>query len=210
MTHRSYINEAAGQVSLSNERLEFLGDAVLGLVVAEKLYSDYPDFHEGDLTRVRSALVRTDMLAEVARNINLGDYLLIGRGEEESGGRDRRRNLAGAMEALIGAVYLDNGFEAAADLVLRILGNEFQSAIERKSRKNPKSRLQEMMQASGRHAPAYQVVNATGPDHNKLFLVEVFVEGVWLGCGIGSSKQMAEQEAARAAIESLEEREDLV
>ena len=138
LVHRSYVNEAPNNFSLrSNERLEFLGDALLGVAVAEKLYREYPDFDEGSLTKLRSALVRTDTLARVARTMDLGAYLYLGKGEDESGGRSKRRNLACAVEAVIGAVLVDQGFDTAREFVLRILSGEFEPAIEEKLEKDP-------------------------------------------------------------------------
>ena len=217
LVHRSYLNEseALSETSddhplSSNERLEFLGDALLGHVVAERLYCEFPDFSEGDLTKVRSALVRTETLARIARSLNLGDYLFLGKGEAESGGRHRQRNLACALEAVIGAILVDQGFNVAREFVLRILGKELERATAEKLEKDPKSRLQEVVQAEQRLTPVYRTDNVTGPDHDRIFVVDVFAGETFLGRGSGKSKRAAEQEAAVAALKTLEGESDLV
>ena len=209
LVHRSYLNENDYFPLPSNERLEFLGDALLGLVVAEKLYRDFPDFPEGDLTKMRSALVRMETLARVARSLNLGDYLYLGKGEEGSGGRFRQRNLACGLEALIGAVFVDQGFEVAREFVLRILSSEINLLTREKLAKDPKSKLQEVVQAQQQFPPIYRIADSTGPDHEKIFTVEVSVGDVLLGSGKGRSKRRAEQEAAKAALKKLEGVKDL-
>ncbi len=211
LVHRSYLNEAPEGFSLeSNERLEFLGDAFLGLAVADKLYRDYPDFHEGNLTKLRSALVRTDTLARVARSLNLGKYLYLGKGEDESGGRLKRRNLACAMEAVIGAVLIDQGTEIARGFVVQLLSDEFEPTVEEKLRKDPKSKLQEIMQSQRQSTPVYRTVDSSGPDHEREFTVEVLVDDALLGRGKEKSKRRAEKEAARDALQKLEGEEGLV
>ncbi|MCL0069288.1 ribonuclease III [Dehalococcoidia bacterium] len=217
LVHRSFLNEseALSETSddhplSSNERLEFLGDALLGHVVAERLFCEFPDFSEGDLTKVRSALVRTETLARVARSLNLGDYLFLGKGEAESGGRHRQRNLACALEAVIGAVFVDQGFNVAREFVLRILGKELERATAEKLEKDPKSRLQEVVQAEQRLTPVYRTDDVTGPDHDRIFVVDVFAGETFLGRGSGKSKRAAEQEAAVAALKTLEGESDLV
>jgi ribonuclease-3 len=210
LVHRSYMNEAGLPHLESNERLEFLGDALLSFVVARRLYSDFPNFSEGDLTKLRSSLVRTETLASIARSLNLGDYLYIGKGEDESGGRNRQKNLAGTLEAVIGAVLNDQGFEAAKEFVLRILGEELNQTTNEKLEKDPKSKLQEVMQAKQRLTPTYRTIDASGPDHERLFTVEVFGREVLLGRGSGRNKRAAEQEAAREALRNLKGKEDIV
>jgi len=205
LVHRSHLNEASGSALESNERLEFLGDALLGLVIAEELYRRFPDFQEGDLTRLRSALVRTETLAGVARSLQLGDYLQLGRGEEETGGRNKQRNLACVLEAVIGAVFIDQGFDMSKEFILRILDSEFETAIEGNLESDPKSKLQELIQARDQITPAYRTIDSFGPDHDKVFTVEVLANDIVLGQGAGTSKQRAEQEAARAALEKLKE-----
>lgn len=204
LVHRSYLNENEGFSLPSNERLEFLGDALLGFVIAEQLYSEFPGFPEGDLTKLRSALVRTETLARVARSLNLGHYLYLGKGEDESGGRNRQRNLACTLEAVIGAVVTDQGFEVAREFVLRIFRSEFARIAEGKLEKDPKSKLQELTQAQQQLTPVYQTIDSAGPDHERVFTVGVFAGEKLLGRGSGKSKRAAEQEAARIALENLE------
>lgn len=203
LLHSSYVNESPGVAPDSNERLEFLGDAVLGLVVAEKLYQDFPHFTEGAMTKLRAALVRQDTLAHVARTIGLGDYLYLGKGEEASGGRRKPANLARVLEAVIAAVFLDQGSAIAGDLVMRLLEEELQRAVNEGMGVDYKSRLQELAQAKKQQTPDYCVVEAVGPDHDKVFTVEVRLDGAVLGRGSGKSKKMAETEAARLALEQL-------
>jgi ribonuclease III len=201
LTHSSYINEKPGSAATSNETLEFLGDAVLGLVVAEKLFDDYPEYDEGELTRLRSALVRRETLAEIARTIDLGDYLYLGIGEEAGGGRSKPANLAGALEALIAAIYLDQNLGIARNFILRAFGPEMQKQAHRGAETDYKSQLQEVVQAEKQMTPSYYVVKATGPDHARQFTVEVSIGGIVLGKGTGKSKKAAEMEAARIALE---------
>ena len=203
LVHSSYVNENPGIAPASNERLEFLGDAVLGLVVAEKLYQDFPHSAEGEMTRLRAALVRRDTLARVAKTIGLGDYLYLGRGEEASGGRRKPANLAGALEAMIAAVFLDQGLIAARDFTLRLFDEELQKVASLGGRVDYKSQLQELIQAREQQAPAYQLVEAMGPDHNRRFIIEVRAGDTVLGKGSGKSKKAAETEAARAALAQL-------
>lgn len=203
LVHSSYINENPGYTSGHNEKLEFLGDAVLGLFVAEKLYDDYPDADEGEMTRRRAALVSREALARVAKSIRLGDFLYMGRGEESSGGRQKKPNLAGALEAVIAAVYLDRGEDVTRDFIMRILDTELKR-IERKDVIiDYKSRLQEVIQARYQTAPGYQLLAEEGPDHDKTFTVAVMVNGSVMGRGTGKSKKEAETEAARFALENL-------
>jgi ribonuclease-3 len=206
LVHRSYLNEADDHPLSSNERLEFLGDALLGHVVAERLYYEFPEFSEGDLTKVRSALVRTETLARIARSLNLGDYLFLGKGEAESGGRHRQRNLACALEAVIGAVFVDQGFNAARGFILRILGEELEQAAAERLQMDPKSRLQEVVQGERQLTPVYRTDEVSGPDHDRVFVVDVFAGETFLGRGSGKSKRAAEQEAAVAALKTLDKR----
>lgn len=201
LVHSSYINE--NPASASNERLEFLGDAILGLIIAEKLYNDLPHATEGEMTRLRSALVRGKTLARVARAISLGDHLYLGKGEEVSGGRQKPANLAGALEAVIAAFFLDRGLSATEDFILRLFGKELQKTVSQGVEVNYKSQLQELLQSSKQQAPTYRVVEARGPDHDRTFTVEVIVDGTVLGTGSGKSKKTAETEAARSALERL-------
>ena len=203
LVHSSYINENPGFAPASNERLEFLGDAVLDVIIAEKLYQDFPHFTEGEMTKLRAALVRRDTLARMARTIGLGDYLHLGKGEEVSGGRRKPANLAGALEAVIAAIFLDQGSAIASDFVLRLLNEELQKVVNEGAGVDYKSQLQELIQAKEQQTPNYRVVEAMGPDHDKRFTVEVRLGDTVLGRGSGKSKKMAETEAARSALEQL-------
>jgi ribonuclease III len=204
LVHSSYINENPARASGHNERLEFLGDAVLGLFVAEKLYREFPGLSEGEMTQLRAALVRRDTLARLARAIGLGEYLYLGRGEEASGGRHRTANLAGALEAVVAAVYLDRGAGPAEEAVGRLLGEEWEAAARRDAGVDYKSKLQEVTQSRFQQTPQYQSVAEEGPDHARLFTVQVTAGDKVLGTGSGRSKKLAETEAARAALEKLE------
>ena len=201
--HRSYLNEAPDREIESNERLEFLGDAVLGLIVSEKLYRDYPALSEGHLSQLRALLVRWDALAQAARRIDLGSYLVLGRGEELSGGRERPSTLAGAYEALIGAAFLDGGMTKARKLVLRLLKPDFDEIAARGVTADSKSELQHVAQTRWRQIPEYRLISSEGPDHAKLFTVEVCIGDQVLGGGQGRNKKQAELNAARQALETL-------
>jgi ribonuclease-3 len=201
LAHRSWCGEQEGGAP-SNERLEFLGDAVLGLVVAGYTYERYPEFAEGKLAKVRSAVVNARVLAEVAAGLGVGDVLLLGRGEETSGGRAKASILADAFEAVLGAIYLDAGWDAAQRLVLRELGPAITRAGEEPDDFDHKSRLQEKAVRDGAGTPRY-VVEGSGPDHDRAYVAQVFLGGMCLGVGEGRSKKDAEQEAARAAWEEL-------
>jgi len=203
LVHSSYINENPGFAPTSNERLEFLGDAVLGLVVAEKLYQDFPHSDEGEMTRLRAVLVRGSTLARVARTIKLGDYLYLGKGEEASGGRRKPANLAGALEAMIAAIFLDRGSTTTEEVILRLFNKELQKLSSQGAGVDYKSQLQELIQAREQQTPAYQLMEAIGPDHDRRFTVEVRAGDTVLGRGSGKSKKVAETEAARAALEQL-------
>ena len=203
LAHSSYVNENPDFTPASNERLEFLGDAVLGLVVAERLYQLFPQFTEGQMTRLRAALVRRETLARMAQTIGLGDHLYLGKGEEASGGRQKPLNLAGAIEAVIGAIFLDQGLAQARDFTLRLLETDLSEAVARGDSVDYKSELQELTQAREQQTPTYHVIESTGPEHDKRFTVEVRVGDTLLGWGSGKSKKAAESEAARAALEKL-------
>ncbi len=203
LTHSSYVNENSGLTSGSNERLEFLGDAILGFIVAGKLYQDFPDLTEGDMTRLRSVLVRRDTLADIARSIKLGDYLYLGRGEEASNGRAKPANLAALLEAVIAAIFLDQGLAVTRDFTLKLLGAELLKVVSRDTAVDYKSQLQEFIQSRQQLAPTYRLIEATGPDHDRRFTVEVMAGDTVLGSGSGKSKKLAETEAARSALERL-------
>ena len=203
LVHSSYINEKPGLAHTSNERLEFLGDAVLDLIVADKLYQDFTHLTEGEMTKLRAALVRRDTLAHMAGAIRLGDHLYLGKGEEASGGRDKPANLAGALEAVIAAIFLDKGSPAARDFILRLLDTELEKVVSQGAGIDCKSQLQELTQAREQKTPTYHVIEATGPDHGKRFTVEVRLGKTALGRGSGKSKKAAETEAARSALEKF-------
>ena len=203
ITHSSYINEKPGIALASNERLEFVGDAVLGLVIGEKLFKDCPGSPEGELTRLRAALVRKEKLASLALNINLGDYLFLGKGEESGGGRSKIANLAGAFESIIAAIYFDQGLDIARNFILKVYGPEIEKQGDIGASTDYKSKLQEIIQAQRQITPSYQIVEAVGPDHDRQFTIEVKAGSTVLGRGIGKSKKAAEMEAARDAIQKL-------
>jgi ribonuclease-3 len=204
LVHSSFINENPAATLGQNERLEFLGDAVLDFIVADKLYQSFPDLSEGQMTKFRALLVRRDTLAHIAREIRLGDYLYMGKGEEASGGRHKTPNLAGALEAVIAAVYLDRGIAAAGDIVTRLLAEEWDKLTSHRVGIDYKSKLQEFTQSRYQSTPIYRLISETGPDHNKAFTVEVIVNKQTLGAGTGKNKKLAETEAARLALERLE------
>jgi ribonuclease III len=204
LTHRSFVNEV-GEDMRDNERLEFLGDAILDFVVADMLFRLFPDVSEGELTQLRAALVRTESLALLGSEIQLGEYLLIGKGEENSGGRTRTNNLCRGFEALIGAIYLDRGIETVREFSLPRLNVLLEYVLENDLHKDARSMLQERSQAELRFTPIYRLADANGPDHEKEFLVEVLIGEIVLGKGIGSSKRTAAQSAARIALKQLEE-----
>jgi len=203
MVHSSYVNENPSFAPFSNERLEFLGDAILDLIVAEKLYQDFSDLSEGEMTKLRSVLVRRDTLARIARAIRLGDYLYMGKGEEASGGRHKSGNLAGGLEAVVAAVFLDQDLVVTRELVLRLFNDELQKIIRQGTEIDYKSQLQELTQSRYRLTPNYRLLEEVGPDHDKVFTIEVTVVDAVLGRGSGKSKKIAEVEAARAALEQL-------
>ena len=203
LVHRSYLNENPALHLVSNERLEFLGDAVLGFVVASELYSRFPDFSEGELTKLRSALVRGETLSRIALSLQLGDYLYLGRGEEDSGGRSRSRNLSCTLEAVIGAVFLDQGLDVAKGFIMKLLGSELDGVVEDKFTDDYKSRLQQIIQSERKITPIYRTIEEIGPDHAKVFTVEVLAGDTILGQGCGRSKRSAEMDAARHALQGL-------
>lgn len=202
--HRSYLNENSGFDLDHNERLEFLGDAVLELVVTEYLYQNYPN-PEGELTNWRSALVRGVMIAEIAGEIGMGDYLFLSRGEQKSGGKARQLILANTFEAFIGALYLDSGYDAAKAFIQKHLLVRLPEILEKKLYMDPKSRLQELSQEKWGVTPNYKVLAEAGPDHAKSFTIGVYVESKLMGEGSGSSKQNAEQAAASNALSGIAE-----
>lgn len=204
LTHPSVAHEQGTPIQ-TNQRLEFLGDAVLQLVLTTELYSKYPGFGEGPLTKARAKLVNRRTLSDHARRLGLGPFLIVSRGEELHGGRERPSALADGYESLVGAVFLDGGFEAAQQFILRQFGDEMNGLSAIPILENPKGELQEMLQAVSPEAPRYHVVSATGPDHDRVFECTVHHAGVELARGQGKSKKAAESEAALAALTKLRE-----
>lgn len=202
LTHRSYLNEHPEAIE-DNERLEFLGDAVLDFLVGAWLYNHFPEMSEGNLTRLRSALVRTENLAEFAREIDLGSAILLGRGEDEAGGRERSTLLCASFEALVGALFLDGGIPAVQAFVEPKLEPAAQKILSGHKDRDPKSLLQEWAQSAGHGTPFYHTVSARGPDHAKEFEVEVRINGKVYGRGSGQSKQAAAKEAALRTLKEL-------
>ncbi len=201
LTHSSYANERWHNSLMSNERLEFLGDSILGMLVAEYLYRNFPDRPEGELTRMRADMVCEKALAVVANQIGLGSHLLLGRGEEQGGGRNRESILADAVESVIAACYLDGGMEAAEKFVKTFVLTRV--PVTKLNNADYKTMLQEMVQQKRNQVLSYSLVGETGPDHEKQFLVELTLNGVVVGRGEGTSKKRAEQDAARVALEAL-------
>ncbi|TVR69773.1 MAG: ribonuclease III [Spirochaetaceae bacterium] len=201
-SHRSYANEQDHSID-NNERLEFLGDSVLGLVVAEHLYVKLADRPEGDLARIKSFVVSEDSLAEVARNVHVDEFVLIGKGEEYSGGRTKKAILADALEAIIGAYFLDSGFKAVRKFVMAHLAPQIDSVLEDRHRKDYKTLLQEFSQKMFKTYPRYSIQRKSGPDHDKTFWITVEVGGKSFGPGQGKNKKEAEQAAAERAYETL-------
>jgi ribonuclease-3 len=201
LTHPSLAYESQ-KPHFDNQRLEFLGDSVLQLIVTELLFRMFPDFPEGDLTKLRSRVVSRRALANFATAIYLGDYVLLGKGEEATGGRKRDSTLADAFEALIGAVYMDSGMEKARELVLRLVDSEIGRMILSPEEKNPKGELQEHLQSIHPEAPVYRIISETGPDHRRVFKAEVSWRGRVLATGKGKSKKEGETRAASEALRS--------
>jgi len=199
-THRSYLNEANEKVE-SNERLEFLGDSILSFIISTHLYKTYPNFNEGILTNLRSLLVNTKSLAAVAKELDFGKHLLLSKGEEDSKGRENESLLANALEAYIGALYLDKGVEEVIDFLNQAIVPKIQSLVENKVFKDPKSLLQEYVQSHKNPSPVYKVIHEEGPPHAKIFTMGVFVNEEKIGEGTGKSKQLAEENAAKQALD---------
>lgn len=203
LKHRSFLNITNEPRICSNERLEFLGDAVLDLIVAQYLYQKFPKKTEGELSKVKSILVRRSVLADIAVKISLGNLILINWGEEKTGGRNRQSILADTFEAVVGAIHLDKGIEKAAEFIHTYLLNDFKKIVKTELYKNHKSILLEYTQSIGSGMPTYKVVEETGPDHAKNFVIEVYINNERMGIGQGSTKKIAEQEAAKQAIKAL-------
>lgn len=205
LTHPSAVNEHSEGFSESNQRLEFLGDSFIGFVVARELYCRLPQVAEGDLSKMRSEIVRGEALANVARRLQLGSFLHIGHGEDSSGGRQRGSNLAAALEAVIGAILLDQGSEIAYGLTTRLLETDISRSVSGGVIKDPKNALQELTQGAGRGTPVYRVVGESGSDYRKVFTMEVLVDGQIKGTGSGHRKVDGERAAALEAIKGLEQ-----
>ena len=203
LQHSSYANEHRSAGLRSNERLEFLGDAVLGVVTADCLYRKHPNLPEGDLTRIRAALVCEESLHEVAQSLELGRHLKLGRGEELGGGRERASILADATESVFAAVYLDGGMEAASALIHRVLLDKEREEVVEERRRDYKTQLQELVQRKSDQLLRYELTGSSGPDHAKEFAFRVTLNGAEIGTGTGRSKKEAEQSAACAALEHL-------
>jgi len=203
LTHSSYAHENRGQGLENNQRLEFLGDAVLELVISEFLYRKYPDWPEGKLTKLRASVVCEPSLARVARELGLGECLLIGHGEEQNGGRERPSILADVFEALLGAIYLDQGLDVCKEFIKKHLSGLIKAAVQGQFERDYKTELQEMLQKNSPDPVKYVIMKEEGPDHNKFFTAGVIYRGKLLGKGKGRSKKEAEQQAARYAINDL-------
>lgn len=201
VTHRSYLNEHRDAVQGHNERYEFLGDAVLELVVTDFLFNKYPEKPEGELTAIRAALVNTNSLADTATKLDLSKYLLLSKGEERDTGRARGYILANTFESIIGAIYLDRGYEEAKEFIARNLFDKTETIVAKRLWQDAKSRFQELSQEHMSVTPSYETISQTGPDHDRVFTVGVFLGKEKIAEGKGRSKQEAEQSAAEAAIE---------
>lgn len=202
-THKSYLNESKRQEGKDNERLEFLGDAVLDLVISEQLMIQNPLFPEGDLSKMKSKMVSERALERVSRRMNLGKFLFLGKGEELTGGREKASLLADSLEAIIAAIYIDGGFASAKRFTMLAFSPEFESLDQSKELQDFKTELQEYCQREFDTLPKYNVLKEIGPDHKKIFEVEISIKGKLLGSGKGRSKKEAEQQSARKALEKL-------
>lgn len=203
LSHRSYANEQGLPTEANNERLEFLGDAVLDLAVSEILMTRFPDYTEGELSKLRAAIVNERQLAELARQYRVGEFLLLGRGEEQTMGREKPSLLADAYEAVLGAIYLDRGFKKAEAVINKHYGHLFNSRPPDSFYRDFKTELQERVQSQFRVIPQYRITGESGPDHRKLFEVDILIQNEVYGSGEGYSKKEAEQKAAQQALEKI-------
>ncbi|RKY83449.1 ribonuclease III [candidate division KSB1 bacterium] len=203
LTHRSCLSDPKHDSAITNERLEFLGDSVVGLVVSNYLFATFPEKNEGELTEIKSLIVSRKILAKVARSLEIGKYIRLGMGEEKSGGRERNSIISNAVEALIGAVYVDGGYQQAGRVINKLLLSHVNEFVKSELAKNYKSKLLEYSQSQGWGTPEYEICTETGPDHAKVFEAIVRVQGQKIGLGSGRSKKQAEQNAAREALETL-------
>ena len=203
LTHRSYLNETSKKGLSSNERLEFLGDSVLSFIISHWLFRLFPDYSEGTLTNLRSNLVKTESLAKIARKLSLGNFLLLSKGEKESGGQDNPVLLANCLEAVIGAIFLDQGIDSVKNFIQRNFKNSLETLLLKGEFKDFKSLLQEKTQKINKISPVYKTIKEIGPDHAKIFTVGVFLGKKLLAKGKGKSKQLAEEQAAEYALQKL-------
>lgn len=201
-THRSYLNES-NDARESNERMEFLGDSILSFVVSSYIYENYPNLKEGELTNLRSILTNTETLYHVAKELKLGEYLKLSKGEEASGGRVNKSLLANTYESVVGGLYLDQGIEAARIFIHDSIISQIDSIIQDQGLKDPKSNLQEILQEKYKESPIYEIIEEVGPDHARTYTVQVRIGSKVLGNGTGKSKQEAEKQAAKEALKSL-------
>lgn len=201
LSHRSYVNE--NNLKENNERLEFLGDSILSFVITEYLYKKYPEYSEGELAKIRSFIISEDTLSKIAKRIGLNKYILIGKGEESSGGRNKTTIIADAFEAFLGSCYLDSNIRQIKKLILKLFKTEIEMVVENKHEKDYKTLLQEYSQKTFKQYPVYKLVNKKGPEHNRTFFVKVFVNGKAIGSGEGKSIKNAEKEAAKNAYLKL-------
>lgn len=206
LTHKSFQHEYTGGQSAHNERLEFLGDSVLGLVIAEALYQEDNHLDEADMSKMKSYLVNKSVLHQIAAGLLLGNYVRLGRGEESTGGRQKHSILADTLEALFGAVFLDSGYESAKKLILQLYSKKISDVIQKKEGYDFKSELQECIQAAFGTLPEYRIVKQEGEEHRKVFTSEVYIKGVMFGTGKGKSKKEAQMLAAKEALEKMPDR----
>ncbi len=205
LTHRSFLNENKQDDLKNNERLEFLGDAVLELVISEYLFHEYPDRPEGELTSFRAAVVKTENLAKVSKELNFGQYLLMSKGEEMTGGREKEYLLANTFEAIVGAFYLDQGYEPVKEFLTKHLTPQISTIVKYRLDVDAKTKLQEKTQSIFKTTPVYKIVHEKGPDHDKIFTVKVIIKGKAYGEGTGATKQKAEDAAAAATLKKIKE-----
>ncbi|MDO8603026.1 MAG: ribonuclease III [Candidatus Omnitrophota bacterium] len=210
LIHKSYANEKNMGQSSDNERLEFLGDSVLGLIISHMLYSEYPGEDEGVLTRYKSQLVSGETLGKIAKELGIGDYILLGKGEEASGGRKHVSNLMCALEAIIGAIFLDGGIKVSHNFITKVFKPEIQLVKEGKGSKDYKSIFQQIALRKFKTTPSYRILSEIGPDHKKHFIVEAVVTGKRYGIGSGSNKKSAEQASAKEALSALGSEKELL
>jgi len=204
LTHRSFVNENVDNDCCDNERLEFLGDAVLELCISDILMQEFPDYMEGQLSKIRASVVKEQPLAEIARKFNVGDCLLLGKGEEMSGGRDKSSLLANTFEAIIAAIYLDCGFNETLLIVKRLFSSLIEEGMQKLVYRDYKTMIQELARNRFHDMPHYTLISEYGPDHDKIFEMELTIKSIVITVGRGKSKKEAEQEAAKKALETLE------